>query len=88
MGEEMLRTKENPFILKNRQLEDIQNLRVKFDDNLNSLYAVKSDSTTMIRDIPSMKAADEDISMNLDNYELWKKFNDFGTEMIITKSGR
>ena len=32
--------------------------------------------------------AGKDISVKLENEELWRRFNELGTEMIITKTGR
>lgn len=33
-------------------------------------------------------ATDKNIKINLENRELWSKFHNLGTEMIITKTGR
>ena len=31
---------------------------------------------------------DPNIKVSLENVDLWRRFNDMGTEMIITKTGR
>jgi hypothetical protein len=33
-------------------------------------------------------ATDKNIKINLENRDLWHKFHNIGTEMIITKTGR
>ena len=35
-----------------------------------------------------MKKFDKNIQVRLENEDLWVKFNEIGTEMIITKTGR
>lgn len=37
---------------------------------------------------PSPSASMEEIQMELQCADLWKRFHDIGTEMIITKAGR
>lgn len=37
---------------------------------------------------PNREHRDKNIKITLENRDLWTKFHSFGTEMIITKSGR
>merc|ERR1711923_463194 len=57
-------------------------------DNLPPLdKVIKKEKKSKISETSNCEELDN-ISCNLDNKELWDKFCEFGTEMIITRTGR
>ena len=63
------------------------------DDNKSGVKTEKhTESVASSEELPaSLKPSNpglEDLKCILETKELWNKFNDLGTEMIITKSGR
>ena len=54
---------------------------------MEALRALKS-QLEMKEDTGGEEASDTDPRVNLESSDLWEQFNNIGTEMVITKTGR
>lgn len=70
-------------ILETADITDRMNIITQMEDETVDLEEIEESSSSPLTATPN-----SGIVLTLDNRDLWTKFSEAGTEMIITKSGR
>lgn len=69
--------------LETADIEDHINISPPMEDDTTDMEDIEESSSSPLTATPN-----SGIVLTLDNADLWTKFSEVGTEMIITKSGR